>query len=333
MSAEENKTVLVAENSSPAPIAEANDTISKVHKLQQRFFKVCGELFEYMEYIGEPMYNLMLEHYFVQYKREYDLMNAAEFIEVDRQIEQLKIERDKELEAVKLERDKNKKLLDMQREKEIKEIDLERAKLSETLATIRERELEAVKLEHKELTAEIERKREKLNNEIEILAETAYLEARIKADRIIPNFWRRFHIGKLSFGRVCKNEAMQYAEQAASNEINEYLTMRAQEVYQIPVADDEEDDEGGEGEPEPEFKTEQQQHTMTKREYKQWEKRFEKELRKRREEAQKQIEQIMQEEPANDEQELETGVAGGAETPDENGEPAAENTTLIVENK
>lgn len=322
MSAEKNKTDPTANesvlNKSEAEV-EPNDTISKVHKLQQRFFMVCGELFKYMEFIGEPMYNLMLEHYFAQYKREYELMNSAEFIEVDKQIEQLKIERDKELEAVKLEREKNKKLLDMQRDKEIKEIDLERAKLYEELATIRERELEAVRLEHKALTADIQRKKEKLNNEIQILAETALLEARLKAGRIIPDLWRRFHIFGWDFGKVCKNEAMIYAEQAAINETNDYLAMREQEV--MPYSYD-----GNESEPETDLEaaTEQEPHQMTKREYKRWQKQFEKELRQQRKSAQAQIEKIMQEEadtePETEADSLTDGqkdeAAEGAETPE-----------------
>ena len=48
-------------------VEAVDDTVSKVHKLQQRFYTVCGELFKYIEFIGEPMYNLMLEHYFAQF--------------------------------------------------------------------------------------------------------------------------------------------------------------------------------------------------------------------------------------------------------------------------
>lgn len=315
MSAVENKTE-PTENESVLNKSESkvepNDTISKVHKLQKRFFEVCGELFKYMEFIGEPMYNLMLEHYFAQYKREYELMNSAEFIEVDKYIEQLKIERDREIESVKLERDKQKKQLDILRDKELKQIDLEKAKLYEELAIIRERELEAIRLEHKEQTAEIVRKKEKLDNEIEILAQTVYLEAKIKASRIIPQTWRRFRFFKLAFGRVCKNEAMIYAEQSAFNEINDYLVMRAQEVMPYSDTEEGEEPENEDAECEP--------HQMTKREYKRWQKEFEKQLRKEREEAQARIEKIMQEEekPKHeaDEIEEEGETAGVEQTPE-----------------
>ena len=134
----------MSEKENSATETAADDTISKVHKLQQRFYKVCGELYKNVEFIGEPMYNLMLEHYFAQYKREYELMNAAEFIDVDKHIEALKAERDRELEAVKLERDKQKKLLDITREREIKALELEKTKLAEELITIREKELEEI---------------------------------------------------------------------------------------------------------------------------------------------------------------------------------------------
>ena len=77
----------MSEKENSATETAADDTISKVHKLQQRFYKVCGELYKNVEFIGEPMYNLMLEHYFAQYKREYELMNAAEFIDVDKHTE------------------------------------------------------------------------------------------------------------------------------------------------------------------------------------------------------------------------------------------------------
>ena len=262
--------VSVAENAhadeAVATTPEPNDTVSKVHKLQQRFYKVCGELYKYLEYVGAPMYKLMLEHYFEQYKREYELMNAEEFIEVDKKIEELKAERDRELEAVKLLRDKQKIDLEMVREREVKAIELEKAKLTEQLAMQRERELEAVKLEHKALTAEIERKREKLNNEIDILWNTAVLEAQIKTSRIIPQSWRRFHIFGWHFGKICKNEAMEYAEISANNEIEAYLATRAQEISE---ESDEEEISG----PEP----------LSRREYKRWQKQFEREQRKHRE--------------------------------------------------
>ncbi len=329
-------------------VEAVDDTVSKVHKLQQRFYTVCGELFKYIEFIGEPMYNLMLEHYFAQYKREYELMNAAEFIEVDKQIEQMKIERDKEIEAVKLERDKQKlelqiqsdklleeiklereklkKQLEMQREKELKEIDLERAKLTEELATVRDKELEEVKLEHSKLLAEIERKREKLNTEIEILAETSLLESQIKIDRIIPQTWRRFNIGRLHFGKVCQNEAMTYAEEAASIEINEYLAMRAKSVSE---------NAGEEGEPAPE--AEQEPQGMTKREYNKWLKHFEKQQRKRKAEAQAQADKIMREESDGGAQAMPkqeaNATACSTETPMEGEKTgAAASVSLIAEN-
>ncbi len=323
---------------------DAPDTISKVHNLQKRFYEVCGELFKYMEFVGEPMYNLMLEHYFTQYKREYDLMNAAEFIEVDKKIEELKIERDKELEAVKLARDtqkielliasdkaieeikldreKQKKLLEMAREREIKEIDLERAKLSEELATIREKELEAVKLEHASLTAEIERKREKLNNEIYILWETVQREARIKAYRITPQLWRRFNIGRLHFGKVYKNEAMQYVEAAASIEAEEYLTEREQAIFQIVDGDN----------------ITQVPAKIAQKEYTRFLKRYEKALRTRTEaetesETPENEAEGQETDTAGKADEAETRAAGGKEMPEESGAPETADTSLIVENE
>ena len=270
MSKAENGPAETTEENAPAP--EPNDTLSKVHELQKRFYKACGELFKNVEYVGEPMSDLMLKHYFEQYKREYELMNAKEFIEVDKQIEELKIER----------------------EREIKAIELEKAKLIEELAMERERQLEEVKLEHKALTAEIERKREKLNNDIDILWNTAVLEAQIKISRITPQSWRRFHIGKLHFGRLCKNEAMELAEIAANNDITKYLTTRAQSVSECG-----EEEEISEPEP------------LSKREYKRWQKRFEKEQRKRKDKG--------REELLSDE--LEEDTAGATETSVQSTEP------------
>lgn len=300
MSQEEKQPEEVVETAA----SEVSDTLSKVHALQKRFYQACGELSEAIEDIGEPMYNLMLKHYFEQYKREYELMNAAEFIEVDKKIEELKTQREKEIEEVQLCRDVQKRELEMQREEAIKAIELEKAKLIEQLAMQRERELEEVKQEHIALTAEIERKREKLNNDIDILYETMMLEAQIKISRITPQSWRRFHIFGLHFGRVCKNEAMQYAEIAAGNEIAEYLAAKAQEVS--GGCDDEEIFE-----PKP----------LSKREYKRWQKRFEKEQRK----LKKERAELPTDEPEN-------AVAGAQETPMQGGEsdPTA-NATLIAE--
>lgn len=291
-----------------APAPEPDDTISKVHTLQKRFYAVCGELFKYIEFIGEPMYNLMLEHYFAQYKREYELMNAKEFIEVDKQIESLKAERDRELEAVKLERDKQKRLLDIARESAIKAIELDKAKLTEKLAMLREKELEEVNLEHEAQKAEIERRREKLDNDIDVLWNTAVLENQIKLSRVIPQSWRKFHIGKWHFGRVCRNEAMTYAEQAANNEIMEYLTNRARALS--------EESEEEIAEPAP----------MTGREYSEWQKRFEKEQRKRKNEAEKQSGP-----EHTDEQEI--APTEGTETQVQGEEPeTAPSVSLIAEN-
>lgn len=296
MSQEEKKpeeAVAVLKASAP----EQGDTIDKLHKLQVRFYEICGELGEHIEDVGEPMYNLMLQHYFDQYKREYELMNASEFIEADKQIEELKAERDRELEEVKLLRDTQKKQLEMVREEAIKSLDLQKARLSEELAMQREKELEEVKLEHEQLTAEIARKREKINNDIEILYETAVLEGQIKISRITPQSWRRCHIGKWHFGKVIKNEAMQYAEIAANKEIEEYLARRAEQLTDILGEDV------------------QEAEPLSEREYKRWEKRFEKEQRKRRQ------------------SESESLDAGDIEASVQGGEPdAAANTTLIAEN-
>ena len=306
-------------------IAEGKDTVDKLHELQKRFYAVCGELFKYAEFVGEPMYNLMLEHYFAQYKREYELMNAEEFIEVDKMIEELKIERDKELEAVKLERDRQRLELLILRDKTLEEIKLERDKLSEELAIVRDREYEAVKLEHTELMAEIARKKEKLNNEIEILAETALLEAQIKTDRIIPQCWRRFHIGRLHFGKICKNEAMQYAEESAGIEISQYLAMREQAILQSlgtgETLEDESEENTTEG-TEAEIEAVEPRQ-MTKREYAKWLKRFEKELRTRKEEALNAVEEIMREPAESETVEQSEERAGRIETSEEGGEPDA----------
>lgn len=291
-----------------APASEQNDTVSKVHELQKRFYKVCAELYEVLEYIGEPMYNLMLQHYFEQYKRDYERANAAEFIKVDKEIEELKTERDRELEEVKVLRDKQKRELEMFREETIKQIDLEKSILSEQLAMERERQLEEVKLEHEELTAEIERKREKLNNDIDIQWETMMLEAQMKASRIIPQSWRKFHIFGWRFGPLRSNEAMKLAEKAAGNEISEYLARRAEELV---------------GEDDVEAVDPQQ---LSKREYKRWQKQFEKEQRKRRKAGAEHFKTDLQ---ADD---PENAAAGDMETPVQGVEPGTPaNTSLIAE--
>lgn len=300
----------MSEKENSATETSAEDTIGKVHKLQQRFYKVCGELYKNVEFIGEPMYNLMLEHYFAQYKREYELMNAAEFIDVDKHIEELKTQRDREIEAVKLERDKQKKLLDITREREIRAVELEKSKLTEELITIREKELEEVRLEHEAQSAEIERRREKLNNDIEVRWQTAMLESQIKLSRVTPQTWRRFRIFNIEFGKTCKNEAWEYAEKSANNEITEYLTRRAQEVSEL----------SGEETAEP--------VQMSEREYRKWEKRFEKEQRRLRKEAEKERKKNEQ-----DQTEIpQESAAEAAETPVQGDElGTAASVSLIAE--
>lgn len=222
--------------------------LEKTEQLQGRYYTACGKLYKNLDYIGEQMYELMLMHYYELYEREYALMTAAEFIDIDKKIEELKTERAKQLEAVKLGHERQLAEIERERQKMLdednalrNERELELQTLAEEHKALRitaEREAKAeldlqiknIELARDKQLAELELRREKQDAEMEILMTTAIREQYVKESRIMPDMYKRHKIGKLEFGRYETNRAMDLAMAAADIEAKKYLAERADKI-------------------------------------------------------------------------------------------------------
>lgn len=209
---------------------ETGDILAKVAKLQEQLYKYCGKLDENATNLGEKLSVEMLEHYYAQYRREYALMNETELIEVDKEIEKLKIKRVQELAAIQLERDNLNNELESIRAEHKRQFEFEKEKIEAEFKIEKDKALGEIQLEHDKIKAEIERKREKLAIEIQILSETADEEARIVMNTIIPESKRRFKLFGIRFGKLVYNQAMNLAFEAAEIQTSEYLMSRAQTI-------------------------------------------------------------------------------------------------------
>ena len=209
---------------------ETGDILAKVAKLQEQLYKYCGKLDENATNLGEKLSVEMLEHYYAQYRREYALMNETELIEVDKEIEKLKIKRVQELAAIQLERDNLNNELESIRAEHKRQFEFEKEKIEAEFKIEKDKALGEIQLEHDKIKAEIERKREKLAIEMQILSETADEEARIVMNTIIPESKRRFKLFGIRFGKLVYNQAMNLAFEAAEIQTSEYLMSRAQAI-------------------------------------------------------------------------------------------------------
>ncbi len=188
--------------------------IDKIEELDRALYKAFGDLHENKSHLCGNEQEVA-ERLIAVYKRDYELLNAEEFIDVDKKIEELKIKRSKELEAVKLER-----------ERLSAEIERERAILFEQLAMQRDKELEAVKLEHEKLMAEIAGERTKIEQELETLNTVIKEEWKVKREEMTPKdlpkkWWQR---------HARPNYAKELAEKAADIELDEYFDEREQAI-------------------------------------------------------------------------------------------------------
>ena len=221
----------MAEKEKKAKEPEQDDTITKVEKLQKRIYKACGNLDENMSSVGEPLYKEMLNHYHTQYMREYELMNAQDLIDVDKQIEQLKIQRIKDLAVIEAERVECANELQMLREVRQKEFELEKDKLEKEFKAKCDKELGEIQLAHDKIKEDIRLKKQKLDDEIQLLWDTTEQEARLKYERLVPAQKPRFRLfGLIPVGRVKYNQPMHLAFESVEIDTKDYLMSRSQAI-------------------------------------------------------------------------------------------------------
>lgn len=209
---------------------KTDDTITKVAKLQDRIYKACGKLDENAANIGEPMYNEMLEHYRTQYLREFARMNESELIDVDKEIERLKIRRAQELWEIKQEEVKINAEIEELRANQEREFEFKKKKLAKEFEIACEKELGEMQLEHDRVKAEIERKRAKLATDLEIWEKTVEQELSAKMARVVPGYKLRRRFLGIPIGRLKYNQAMLLAMESAELETRDYLVSRAEEI-------------------------------------------------------------------------------------------------------
>lgn len=203
--------------------------IEKLDDLNGEYYRRFSELQENFDLLPAAQYKAMCEALTKQYERDYKLLEGADGINADNEIEQLKIERTKKLEAIRLEHDKLTEEINTQRTEQLEAIKLERDKLIEELNTERTRELEELKLERARLDAEIAEKRYKIKCEKELLEKFYDAEYEEKAARVVPadlpkRWWQRW---------ARPNEAKKLVLKAASLDIYNYYDERKTELARM----------------------------------------------------------------------------------------------------
>ena len=207
-----------------------SDTIQNIVKLQKKIYAACDDLDEHAEAIGESMFNAMLRHFDEQYLREFEITNAQKLLDVDKNIEELKIRRIKELAAISDEKTKLQNELDELREQQKREFELEKDKTIKEFEILRTKELGEIELEHQRVKAEISRRRQELETDAEVLMQTLERELSFKAETIIPGYKRRRRFFGIPIGKIQYNQAMNLVWESAKFSAYDYLTSRAQEI-------------------------------------------------------------------------------------------------------
>lgn len=212
---------------------EKPDTlIKKLDVLNTAYYKRFCQLKENFALLPVEQYKAMSAALTKQYERDYKLLDGADGIDVDKQIEELEKTRIEQLEQLKLQRDRIAEELTTERENAIKGLEQEREKQLEELELEHTKALKELRLERERVLAEIEAQKFKQSQELELQKEVAKAENDVKRETVVPRdlpkrWWQLY--ARPNYGK-------QLVQEVAEIEIENYYDKRESELAKLENA-------------------------------------------------------------------------------------------------